>query len=257
MIRAAVLGADVSKSRSPAIHNAAFRALGIEGEYVALSAWTARRFRALVAKLRADGYRYLNVTIPHKLAAARLAQRRGPEVRVSAAANTLLFQRGGVRAENTDGAGLIAALGDLGVSPAGAVIVMAGAGGAAAGALEALTRAGASIRVLARRPAVARTLRARLPANRRAQGHDRHLEPRRADRRAGGRLGADLGGARRRLGGRAPRAGVDACAATPPCWRWPTARRRRSRTPSAPTTTAMPTAWACSCTRPRAPSSWR
>ena len=35
MIRAAVLGADVSKSRSPAIHNAAFRALGIEGEYVA------------------------------------------------------------------------------------------------------------------------------------------------------------------------------------------------------------------------------
>jgi shikimate dehydrogenase len=47
MIRAAVLGADVSKSRSPAIHNAAFRALGIEGEYVALSV-EARRFRALV-----------------------------------------------------------------------------------------------------------------------------------------------------------------------------------------------------------------
>ena len=37
MIRAAVLGADVSKSRSPAIHNAAFRALGVDGEYVALS----------------------------------------------------------------------------------------------------------------------------------------------------------------------------------------------------------------------------
>ena len=129
-----------------------------------------------MAKLRADGYRYLNVTIPHKLAAARLAQRRGPEVRVSAAANTLLFQRGGVRAENTDGAGLIAALGDLGVSPAGAVIVMAGAGGAAAGALEALTRAGASIRVLARRPAVARTLRAAAAREPPRQGHDRHLE---------------------------------------------------------------------------------
>jgi len=168
MIRAAVLGADVSKSRSPAIHNAAFRALGIDGEYVALSV-EPRRFRTLVAKLRADGYRYVNVTIPHKLAAARLAQRRGPEVRVSAAANTLLFQRGGVRAENTDGAGLIAALADLGVSPPGAVIVMAGAGGAAAGALEALTRAGANIRIVARRPAVARALRARLPANRRGK----------------------------------------------------------------------------------------
>jgi shikimate dehydrogenase len=168
MIRAAVLGADVSKSRSPAIHNAAFRALGIDGEYVALSV-DARRFRPLVAKLRADGYRYLNVTIPHKLAAARLAKRRGPEVRVSAAANTLLFERAGTRAENTDGAGLIAALADLGVAPAGAVIVMAGAGGAAAGAVEALTRAGASIRIVARRPAVARALRTRLPASRRGK----------------------------------------------------------------------------------------
>lgn len=168
MIRAAVLGADVSKSRSPAIHNAAFRALGVDGEYVALSV-EPRRFRALVAALRTDGYRYLNVTIPHKLAAARLAQRRGPEVRVSAAANTLLFQRGGVRAENTDGAGLIAALADLDVSPAGAVIAMAGAGGAAAGALEALTRAGAAIRLIARRPAAARALRARLPAARRGK----------------------------------------------------------------------------------------
>ena len=46
---------------------------------------------------------------------------------------------------------------------------MAGAGGAAAGALEALTRAGASIRIVARRPAVARTLRTRLPANRRGK----------------------------------------------------------------------------------------
>ena len=46
MIRAAVLGADVSKSRSPAIHNAAFRALGIEGEYVAHSVDARRLPRA-------------------------------------------------------------------------------------------------------------------------------------------------------------------------------------------------------------------
>ena len=77
MIRAAVLGADVSKSRSPAIHNAAFRALGIDGEYGAISV-EPRKFRALVADLRAQGYRYLNVTIPHKLAAARLADGARP-----------------------------------------------------------------------------------------------------------------------------------------------------------------------------------
>lgn len=167
MIRAAVLGADVSQSRSPAIHNAAFRALGVEGEYGALSV-EARRFRAVVGELRRAGYRYLNVTIPHKKKAADLADRRGPEVRVSGAANTLLFAKPGapVRAENTDGAGLIAALGDLDVAVRGKTIVVVGAGGAAAGALEALTRAGAQVRLLARRPAAARSLQRCLPAGR-------------------------------------------------------------------------------------------
>jgi shikimate dehydrogenase len=165
MILAAVLGADVSQSRSPAIHNAAFRALGIEGEYGAISV-DARRFRAVVGQLRLAGYRYLNVTIPHKKKAADLADRRGPEVRVSGAANTLLFStpRAPVRAENTDGAGLIAALADLDVAVRGKTIVMVGAGGAAAGAVEALTRAGGQVRLTARRAAAARSLQRRLPA---------------------------------------------------------------------------------------------
>ena len=112
VIRAAVLGADVSKSRSPAIHRAAFRALGVRGTYEALSV-DAAGFDALVAELRARGFRYLNVTIPHKRAADALADARGPEVRASGAANTLLFEAGDgarrarvrIRAENTDGAG--------------------------------------------------------------------------------------------------------------------------------------------------------
>jgi shikimate dehydrogenase len=165
MIRAAVLGADVSKSRSPAIHNAAFRALGLEGEYVALSV-DAAGFPTLVERLREDGYRYLNVTIPHKDAAAHLADDRGPEVRAAGAANTLLFPtpNGPVRAENTDGFGLIAALRDLQMEVAGKTIVMVGAGGAAAGAAEALTRAGARLRIVARRLDAARALRVRLIA---------------------------------------------------------------------------------------------
>jgi shikimate dehydrogenase len=77
--------------------------------------------------------------------------------------NTLLFEPDvGVRGENTDGAGLLAALADLGVAAAGNVVVMAGAGGAAAGAVEALTRAGAEVRLIARRPEIAEQLRARL-----------------------------------------------------------------------------------------------
>ena len=162
MIRAAVLGSDVSKSRSPAIHNAAFKALGVDGDYGAISV-AAEGFAARVAGLRAQGYRYLNVTIPHKAAAFALADSHGPEARVSGAVNTLLFEPDGVRGENTDGAGLLAALADLGVTAAGAVVVMAGAGGAAAGAVEALTRAGAEVHLIARRREVASELRARLP----------------------------------------------------------------------------------------------
>jgi shikimate dehydrogenase len=161
MIRAAVIGSDVSKSRSPAIHNAAFRALGIDGEYGAISVAPAG-FDALIADVRARGYRYLNVTIPHKAAAFAIADVHGPEARVSGAVNTLLFEDAGIRGENTDGAGLLAALADLGVAAAGSVVVMAGAGGAAAGAVEALTRAGAEVRLVARRPEIAEELRGRL-----------------------------------------------------------------------------------------------
>ena len=169
MIRAAVLGADVSKSRSPAIHEAAFRALGIDGSYVALSV-DARGFRPLVASLRQQGFRYLNVTIPHKNAAAALATSRSPAVRAAGAANTLIFsgRSASVRAENTDGVGMLAALADLGAArPRGRVAVVVGSGGAAAGAIEALGRAGARVHVVARRPAAARALRDRLPAVRR------------------------------------------------------------------------------------------
>jgi shikimate dehydrogenase len=165
MIRAAVVGADVSKSRSPAIHNAAYAALGIEGHYEAINV-DAAGFDALAGRLREAGYRYLNVTIPHKAAAAALGQAQGPEVRASGAANTLLFEAtGSVRAENTDGAGLIAALSDLSVRVSAAQrILMVGAGGAAAGAVEALTRAGARVAILARRAEAAEEIRQRLPA---------------------------------------------------------------------------------------------
>ncbi len=106
---------------------------------------------------------------------------QGPEVRASGAANTLLFEKNGsVRAENTDGAGLIGALADLGVYVrAGQRIVMVGAGGAAAGAIEALTRAGARVDVIARRPEQADEHHA--AASRRASGA---AERARLDRRA-------------------------------------------------------------------------
>ncbi len=170
MILAAVLGGDVSRSRSPAIHKAAYKALGIEGRFDAMSV-DGERFASLVTDLGQRGYRYLNVTIPHKAAAAALATTRSAMVRNCGAANTLIFEPGhpeSIHAENTDGHGLLAALEDLGARAGGQDAVLIGAGGAAAGAVEALTAVGARVRVVARRLEAAQILVDHLPGQRRA-----------------------------------------------------------------------------------------
>jgi len=169
VIRAAVLGADVSKSRSPAIHNAAYRALGLEGRYEALSV-EAAQFDVTVAELGTRGYQYLNVTIPHKAAAAALGTTKSAMVRQCGAANTLIFEpgtQGILHAANTDGYGLLAALSDLAADAGGQDIVLVGAGGAAAGAVEALTAAGARVRLVARRLEAAQALVEKVPPQRR------------------------------------------------------------------------------------------
>ncbi len=173
MIRGAVLGADVSRSRSPAIHTAAFRALGLDGSYQAISVDPAG-FAPLVERLREGGFDYLNVTIPHKREAAAIADSAAPLVHAMAAANTLVFRGRGkrrrIRAENTDGYGLITALGDLGIQAGPKqTFVLVGSGGAAAGGLAALIAAGASVRLIARRPGPARALRGRFAARARAR----------------------------------------------------------------------------------------
>lgn len=167
MIRAAVLGKDVSASRSPQIHNAAYAALGIDGKYEARSV-AGSDFRKTVMSLIKDGYNYVNVTIPHKKLAANIATRRSAAVEMTGAANTLVFRRNAgtvqITADNTDGQGLLAALADLGVTiKRGTRVVMVGAGGAAAGALLALVKSGAVVVMLARRVAAARALKNRLP----------------------------------------------------------------------------------------------
>jgi shikimate dehydrogenase len=169
LIRAAVLGADVSKSRSPAIHNTAYRVLGLEGHYEAISVEPAR-FDATVAELGTRGFQYLNVTIPHKAAAAALGTTRSAMVRQCGAANTLIFEPGApgiLHAANTDGYGLLSALSDLAADAGGQDIVLVGAGGAAAGAVEALTAAGARVRVVARRLEAAEAVVAQVPPQRR------------------------------------------------------------------------------------------
>jgi shikimate dehydrogenase len=137
---AGVLGYPVAHSRSPAMHNAAFEALGLDWRYVKLPV-PPELFERTVRALPGSGYRGANVTIPHKLAALRVADSASAAASAIGAANTLTFGDGGIEADNTDAGGFLAALGE---SPAGRRALVLGAGGAARAVVWALVDAGAS-----------------------------------------------------------------------------------------------------------------
>jgi shikimate dehydrogenase len=143
--RLAVLGHPISHSRSPAIHGAAFAALGIEAEwrYEAIDV-EPERFAETVASMPAAGFVGASVTVPHKLEALRIAAGASDAAREIGAANTLSFDDGAIRADNTDAEGLLGALPE---PPAGLHALVLGAGGAARAAIWALTGAGARVEV--------------------------------------------------------------------------------------------------------------
>jgi shikimate dehydrogenase len=140
--RLGVAGWPVAHSRSPAMHNAALAAVGLaDWRYLRLPL-PPERFGETVRALPAAGFRGLNVTIPHKVAALRVAGTATDTALAVGAANTLSFLPDGtIEADNTDVAGL---LDSLPVDPAGAVALVLGAGGAARAAVHALRTAGAA-----------------------------------------------------------------------------------------------------------------
>lgn len=144
--RLGVAGWPVHHSRSPAMHNAALRELGL-----AAQGWRYQRlpippglFAATIRALPAAGFAGVNVTIPHKEVALALADDATPTARATGAANTLTFDpaTGAIHAENSDVAGLLEAIPDE-HDPHGRTALVLGAGGAARAALHALLSAGA------------------------------------------------------------------------------------------------------------------
>jgi shikimate dehydrogenase len=141
MPRLGVLGWPVAHSRSPAMHNAALKALGMaDWSYQRLPV-PAELFSETVRALPGSGFFGANVTIPHKQAALRLADSASHAAVAIGAANTLTFAGDGtISAENTDAPGLIAALGR---DPSGMSAAVLGAGGSARAVIWALREAGA------------------------------------------------------------------------------------------------------------------
>ena len=162
-LRFALLGDPVRHSISPAMHRAAFEVLALDAEYVARRTAPGEVGRVMRSADLAGG----NVTLPHKLRAARALARASAAARATGACNCWWRRADGELAgDNTDVGGLQGALARLGFRPRGARVLLLGAGGAARAAVHALLEGGASsVEVLNRTPARTRALRDRVLAH--------------------------------------------------------------------------------------------
>ncbi len=149
--RYGVIGYPVAHSRSPVIHQAFARQTGQRLQYELLEV-PPDEFEAAVGRFRDAGGKGLNVTVPHKLAAAELSDQVSERASEAGAANTLVFQDDEIFGDNTDGVGLVRDLvANHRFTIEGASILILGAGGATRGIVGPLLDLGPRRVVIANR----------------------------------------------------------------------------------------------------------
>ena len=142
-----VIGDPVTHSLSPSMHNAAIRVLGLDAVYVALPT-PASALATVLGTLAAVGGAG-NVTVPHKEAAERCIPRKTELCARVGACNTFWTEHGALVGDNTDVAGILAALRQLGADGGGSWLLI-GTGGAARAAAVAASQVKAEVHVLSR-----------------------------------------------------------------------------------------------------------
>jgi shikimate dehydrogenase len=148
---AGVIGDPVRHSLSPRLHNAAYRALGLDWVYVAFEVPDGGAPAALEAAVALDLIG-LSVTMPHKTAVALRCDELSSDAAALRSVNTVTPLPGGRFAgDSTDGEGFLRSLTDAGFDPSGRVALVLGGGGAARAVALALSRRGARVGVAARR----------------------------------------------------------------------------------------------------------
>jgi shikimate dehydrogenase len=152
--RYAVIGNPVGHSKSPRIHALFAKQAGQDISYEAILAPAdgfAETIRAFIAT-KGGPARGVNVTVPFKEDAFRLATQRSARAEAAGAVNTLSFDAGAIVGDNTDGAGLVRDLkNNHGCDPAGRRILLLGAGGAARGVILPLLLEGPAQILIANR----------------------------------------------------------------------------------------------------------
>lgn len=164
----ALIGDPVEQSLSPAMHNAAFRALGLNCAYITLHVPKPMLADA-IAGVRGLDVAGLNVTIPHKISIISLLDELDESANLVGAVNTVKNNRGKLIGFNTDGEGALRALEEKIGSVKGKEVVLLGAGGAARAIAFSLARVGARLtianRTVPRAQALASAVEQKLSTN--------------------------------------------------------------------------------------------
>jgi len=146
----AVIGNPIAHSKSPLIHHMFAEQTGQDIRYEAILA-PLDGFAATVERLRAEGYKGCNVTVPFKFEALQLATRVEPLAGIAKAVNTLKFADDEIMGYNTDGIGLTADLQfNLKINLKNKRVLLVGAGGAASGVVDSLVTLGARVTIVNR-----------------------------------------------------------------------------------------------------------
>jgi len=146
----AVIGNPVAHSKSPQIHKLFAEQTGQDIGYETILV-PLDGFAATVERLRKEGYKGCNITVPFKFEAFSIATELSERAQAAQAVNTLSFDGDKIRGDNTDGAGLVRDIEtNLNFSLNDRRVLLMGAGGAAYGVALPLFNAGSTLTVVNR-----------------------------------------------------------------------------------------------------------
>ena len=145
----ALIGDPIEHTMSPAMHNTAYKKLGLDYIYIPFRVKPEQLTQAIEG-LRALNVRGFNVTIPHKVSVIPLLDGLDPLAEKIGAVNTVVNNDGELRGYNTDAAGFFEALLEHGIEPEGKRVIVLGAGGASRAITYVLAEKGAHLTVLNR-----------------------------------------------------------------------------------------------------------
>jgi len=163
--RYAVIGNPISHSKSPLIHSLFAKQTEQDISYEAIEA-LLDGFAATIERLRSEGYKGCNVTVPFKFEAFNCATELSERAKAAQAVNTLSFEGEKILGDNTDGAGLVRDIAEnLDIILQGKRVLLMGAGGAAYGVVLPLLMAGAALAIVNRTASKAISLAEKFPAS--------------------------------------------------------------------------------------------